>query len=88
MDFKSLELWFVTGSQHLYGPETLKKVAEDSRLIARALDGKEKDCGDAGDQKSGDDRAESGQPPELQSPLSFRAPFAPAMYPSQIALTP
>ena len=28
-------VWFVTGSQHLYGPETLKYVAEHSRQIAR-----------------------------------------------------
>ncbi len=34
----SLELWFVTGSQHLYGPETLQKVAENSRAIAESLD--------------------------------------------------
>jgi L-arabinose isomerase len=32
------EVWFVTGSQHLYGPETLKQVAADSSLIASALD--------------------------------------------------
>ncbi|MBC8065958.1 MAG: L-arabinose isomerase [Chlorobia bacterium] len=32
------EIWFVTGSQHLYGPETLKQVAENSRRIAEALD--------------------------------------------------
>jgi L-arabinose isomerase len=32
------ELWFVTGSQHLYGPETLKQVAADSGEIAKALD--------------------------------------------------
>ena len=31
------ELWFVTGSQHLYGPETLEQVAADSRQIAEAL---------------------------------------------------
>jgi L-arabinose isomerase len=37
MDFKNLELWFVTGSQHLYGPETLKQVAEHSQEIARTL---------------------------------------------------
>lgn len=30
-------LWFVTGSQHLYGPEVLKQVAENSRQIAQAL---------------------------------------------------
>ena len=38
MNLKSLEVWFVTGSQHLYGPETLKKVAEHSQEIAKALD--------------------------------------------------
>ncbi len=31
-------LWFVTGSQHLYGDETLKKVAEHSQRIAKSLD--------------------------------------------------
>jgi L-arabinose isomerase len=35
---KKQEVWFVTGSQHLYGPETLKQVAEDSSVIASALD--------------------------------------------------
>jgi L-arabinose isomerase len=38
MNLKSLEVWLVTGSQHLYGPETLKKVAEHSQEIARTLD--------------------------------------------------
>ncbi len=32
------ELWFVTGSQHLYGEETLKQVAADSKTITAALD--------------------------------------------------
>ncbi|HEY1871483.1 MAG TPA: L-arabinose isomerase, partial [Chitinophagaceae bacterium] len=36
-DFKELEVWFVTGSQHLYGEETLKKVAEHSQKIAASL---------------------------------------------------
>ena len=31
------EIWFVTGSQHLYGEETLKKVADHSQQIAKAL---------------------------------------------------
>jgi L-arabinose isomerase len=31
------EVWFVTGSQHLYGAETLAKVAENSRQVAAAL---------------------------------------------------
>jgi len=31
------EVWFVTGSQHLYGPETLQQVASDSMIIASSL---------------------------------------------------
>ena len=31
------EVWFLTGSQHLYGPETLAQVAEQSRTIADQL---------------------------------------------------
>ena len=31
------EVWFVTGSQELYGQETLDKVAEHSREIAAYL---------------------------------------------------
>lgn len=38
IDFKKFELWFVTGSQHLYGPETLKKVQDHATEIAKALD--------------------------------------------------
>jgi len=34
-----LEVWFATGSQHLYGPETLKQVAQNSQAIAAGLDG-------------------------------------------------
>jgi L-arabinose isomerase len=37
-NLNKLEVWFVTGSQHLYGPETLKQVASDSAKIAAALD--------------------------------------------------
>jgi L-arabinose isomerase len=33
-----LEMWFVTGSQQLYGEQTLRQVAENSRTIAGALD--------------------------------------------------
>ena len=38
IDLKTYEVWFVTGSQHLYGPQTLEKVAEHSREIAAFLD--------------------------------------------------
>src|SRR5450759_3063735 len=37
-NLKKLEVWFVTGTQHLYGPETLKQVAADSTKIAAAFD--------------------------------------------------
>lgn len=37
IDFKHYEVWFVTGSQHLYGPKTLKQVAEDSQGIVNGL---------------------------------------------------
>lgn len=34
---KNLEVWFITGSQDLYGEETLRKVAEHSQEIAESL---------------------------------------------------
>src|SRR5574341_54875 len=37
IDLKGYEVWFVTGSQHLYGPKTLETVAEHSREIATAF---------------------------------------------------
>src|SRR6266540_4242863 len=37
IDLKQYEVWFVTGSQHLYGPKTLEQVAEHSREIASQL---------------------------------------------------
>lgn len=36
-DLKKSEVWFITGSQHLYGPETLKEVAAHSAVIAKHL---------------------------------------------------
>ena len=38
LDIGSNEVWFVTGSQHLYGPDTLQTVAEHAKAIASALD--------------------------------------------------
>lgn len=40
MNLKQYEVWFITGSQHLYGPETLQKVAEHSQEIASSLNEK------------------------------------------------
>lgn len=37
MELKKLAVWFVTGSQHLYGEETLKQVAEHSQTIVKGL---------------------------------------------------
>ena len=36
-DLRTLEAWFITGSQHLYGEEALRQVAEHSQVIARSL---------------------------------------------------
>ena len=36
-NLKNHEVWFITGSQHLYGEETLKQVARDSQEIADEL---------------------------------------------------
>jgi len=38
IDLKKFEVWFITGSQNLYGEETLKKVAEHSQEIAAGID--------------------------------------------------
>jgi L-arabinose isomerase len=35
---KQSEVWFVTGSQHLYGPKTLEQVNTNSNIIAGAFD--------------------------------------------------
>lgn len=37
LNLKPYVFWFVTGSQHLYGPETLQKVAEHSQIITEGL---------------------------------------------------
>jgi L-arabinose isomerase len=37
IDLKQFDVWFVTGSQHLYGPETLEQVAEHAQEIAQGL---------------------------------------------------
>jgi L-arabinose isomerase len=38
INLKQFEVWFITGSQDLYGPETLKKVAEHSKEIVDFFD--------------------------------------------------
>ena len=39
ISLEKYEIWFITGSQHLYGDETLKQVASHSQEIAAALTG-------------------------------------------------
>ncbi|MFA5658729.1 MAG: L-arabinose isomerase [Oscillospiraceae bacterium] len=36
-NYNILEVWFATGSQHLYGPETLEQVAKNSQEIVSGL---------------------------------------------------
>lgn len=38
-DLGAFEIWFATGSQHLYGPETLAQVAEQSQQVVALLNG-------------------------------------------------
>jgi L-arabinose isomerase len=38
VSFEGREVWFLTGSQGLYGPETLQQVAEQSQRVAAALE--------------------------------------------------
>ena len=35
--FKNLEIWFITGSQHLYGPAALAEVEKHSKAVVKAL---------------------------------------------------
>lgn len=37
ISLQAFDVWFITGSQHLYGEETLKQVAQHAEEIARAL---------------------------------------------------
>jgi L-arabinose isomerase len=37
IDLRKLSVWFITGSQHLYGEETLKQVADDAQAIVGGL---------------------------------------------------
>ncbi len=37
IDLKKFEVWFITGTQHLYGEETLKQVAEHAQQVADSL---------------------------------------------------
>jgi L-arabinose isomerase len=38
MKLSPSEIWFVTGSQHLYGPEALRQVALNAAEVARSID--------------------------------------------------
>jgi L-arabinose isomerase len=42
INLSNLEVWFVTGSQHLYGEEVLKTVADHAKTIAKAFDKSDK----------------------------------------------
>ena len=36
--FEQYEFWFITGSQHLYGPEVLKQVAANAQVMVQGMD--------------------------------------------------
>ena len=38
INLKQFEVWFLTGSQHLYGPEAIEQVGQHSQAIVQALD--------------------------------------------------
>ncbi|KQS33893.1 L-arabinose isomerase [Dyadobacter sp. Leaf189] len=38
LDLKQFEIWFVTGSQHLYGEDTLRQVDDHSCILAKSFD--------------------------------------------------
>jgi L-arabinose isomerase len=39
VELKSREAWFITGSQHLYGEQALRQVAENSGRVVKELNG-------------------------------------------------
>lgn len=41
-DLKNYEFWFITGSQHLYGDDVIKQVAEHSKMMVDGFDGSTK----------------------------------------------
>ena len=42
IDLKGFEVWFITGSQHLYGEKTLRRVEEHALTVASSLHNSEK----------------------------------------------
>ncbi len=38
-NFQQHEVWFVIGSQHLYGPQTLQQVTEHAQTVVKGLNG-------------------------------------------------
>ncbi|RZK54448.1 MAG: hypothetical protein EOO87_10400, partial [Pedobacter sp.] len=37
INLKNLEVWFITGSQNLYGEETLRQVALHAEEVAKSI---------------------------------------------------
>ncbi len=65
---KSYKFWFITGSQHLYGDETLKQVAADSAAMVDALN------------KTGKLPAEIVLKPTVKTPAEITQIFKEAAY--------
>ncbi len=70
---KDYEFWFVTGSQHLYGPETLEQVAADSKTMVEALNA------------SGELPCKLVYKPTVKTPAEVKAIFKEAAYDDKCA---
>lgn len=52
--FKQLEVWFVIGSQNLYGAETLRQVKENAENVVNGLNNFRRTAGQTGVETAGD----------------------------------
>lgn len=41
-NLETREIWYITGTQHLYGEQTLRQVASDSEKIVQELNGSQR----------------------------------------------
>ena len=41
-NLESREIWYIAGTQHLYGEQTLRQVASDSEKIVQELNGSQR----------------------------------------------
>ena len=86
MPFEGSEIWFLTGSQGLYGEETLQQVAEQSQRVAATLDeaGGRRRCASSGSRCSPTPAAirrimrEANEDPTCLGVITWMHTFSPA----------